>query len=485
VDVLILGGGTSGSALAGLLVERGDATVLVAEAGPDPGPRDGGGWPPDLVHAGALGLTHDWGYASGPEIPGRTVPFERARVLGGCSAHNGCAAIWGHRLDYDAWAAAGCDGWSTDEVLPFLRAATERLRVHPQGPEVLTPLQGAAREALIAAGVPATDDLNDLTEDVGVAGSPVNIVDGVRFNAAFAYLDPVRGRPGLEIRGDTLADRLLVRGGRVVGARLIGPDGPYDQPAGRTVVCGGAYGSPAILQRSGIGDPDVLRRAGVEPVHDLEGVGANLHDHPAAVLGFRPAPELVAAMAAFAETRWCPEEQVIAKARSGSCREAFDLHVYPVHGPGAERVDLPVACMTPRSRGAVAIRSADPEAAPAIDHRYLSDPEGADAAVLRDGLALVREAAATPALAPLLGDLVDGDEPLDRIVRHYYHPVGTCRMGRAGDPGAVVGPDGAVHGLDGAFVCDCSIMPVVPRANTNVPAVMVAERLAARLTLAL
>jgi choline dehydrogenase len=203
------------------------------------------------------------------------------------------------------------------------------------------------------------------------------------------------------------------------------------------------------------------------------------------VLGFAPSPRLVEAMTAFAADRWCPEEQVIAKARSSRCSEAFDLHVYPVHGAGAERADLPVACMTPRSRGALHIRSADPEAAPAIDHGYLTDPDGADAAVLRDGLVLARELAGSSSLAPLLGDLVAGGVDPSPIVQHYYHPVGTCKMGPASDPAAVVGPDGAIHGLDGALVCDCSMIPVVPRANTNVPAVMLAERMAALLASAL
>jgi choline dehydrogenase len=188
-----------------------------------------------------------------------------------------------------------------------------------------------------------------------------------------------------------------------------------------------------------------------------------------------------------------PEEQTIAKARSTACREAFDLHLYPVGGPALDAPDawrwvLPLACMTPRSRGTLTLRGADPTLAPRIDHRYLSDPDGADGAVLTDGLALGRELAGQPALAALLGkELLPGPNARTaaalaafarQTVAHYYHPVGTCAMGPATDPAAVVDARGKVHGLANAYVADASIMPVVPRANTNVPALVVGLRIA-------
>ena len=201
-------------------------------------------------------------------------------------------------------------------------------------------------------------------------------------------------------------------------------------------------------------------------------------------------------MTAFAEERWMPEEQTIAKFRSGlypQSARGFDLHLYPVGGPDSESEtgwhwSFPVACMTPRSRGAVTLRSPDPEKEPKIQHRYISDADGHDLAVLREGLRMARALAAQPGLRDLLGDelnpgpLVQDDaaleEWIDGAIEHYYHPVGTCAMGPDGDLLAVTDARGRVHGLDNVFVADCSIMPVIPRANTNLPAIVVGERIA-------
>ena len=367
------------------------------------------------------------------------------------------------------------------------------MRVRTYAPDEITPFQQACLDAAAAAGLPLVADLNDLDGDVGMAPSPVNIAGGVRWNTAFAYLDPVRDRPNLTICGDAPVDRLVVRNGRVVGAIVAGADGPQTIEAGRVVVAAGTYGSPAILLRSGIGDPDELRAVGIEPLHALPGVGRNLHDHPSIMLGFAGTPELERRTAAFAAERWMPEEQTIAKARSASCREGFDLHLYPVGGPHADSPTgwwwkLPVACMTPRSRGHLRLAGPDPHAAPRIDHRYLSDPAGADRRVLADGVALARQIAAQAPLADLLGEelepgpAVRSEDALAAFVNdscaHYYHPVGTCKMGPATDPEAVVDSFGKLHGLHGGYVADCSIMPVIPRANTNMPAIVVGLRVA-------
>jgi choline dehydrogenase len=495
-DTVVIGGGTAGAVVAGLLAEKSDERVLVLEAGPDFGSFGGGDWPPDLLDARALGYTHDWRYGSGDTYPGRVVNFERARVIGGCSSHNGCAAIWGSRVDYDGWAGLGLAGWSSDELLPIFRRAAERLRVRRYTSDEVTPFQQACLEAAPGAGIPLTDDLNDLDEDEGMAPSPVNIVDGTRWNAAFAYLDPVRERVNLTIAGDCCVDRLVLENGRAASVRYVGPDGPGTVHAARFVIAGGAYGSPAVLLRSGIGDPAALRSAGVEPAIPLPGVGKNLHDHPSVRLMYAGTPELEAAMSAFAAARWMPEEQTIAKVRSGPYPQAasgFDLHLYPVGGPDSDTVSgwhwyFPVACMTPKSRGAVTLRTADPLQEPRIDHRYISDVEGHDRATLREGLRIGREMATQPALrellgeemapGPLLWDDVDLERWIDEAVEHYYHPVGTCAMGPESDPLAVTDARGRVHGLDNVFVADCSIMPVIPRANTNVPAVVVGERIA-------
>ena len=496
-DTVVIGAGTAGSVVAGLLAERSDECVLVLEAGPDYGPAESGRWPADLLDARALGYTHDWRYGSADTYPDRTVSFERAKVIGGCSSHNGCAAIWGSRVDYDAWAAMGLAGWSSDDLLPLFRRAAQRLRVRTYSQDEVTPFHNACLAAAPGAGIAQTDDLNDLDADEGMAPSPVNIVDGIRWNAAFAYLDPARQRPQLIIRDNCVADRLIVERGRANGVRFVGPDGPGEVSADRFVIAAGTYGSPAILMRSGVGDPDELRALDIAPTVSLPGVGRNLHDHPSVRLIFRGTPGLEAEMTAFAARRWMPEEQTIAKLRSArypADARGFDLHLYPVGGPDATtetgwRWFFPVACMTPRSRGAVTLRSADPLREPRIEHGYITDPEGRDRAVLRDGLTIARELAAQPELRTRLGEeVVPGprvvgegrlDHWIESAIEHYYHPVGTCAMGLQSDPLAVTDGHGRVHGLDNAFVADCSIMPVIPRANTNVPAVVVGERIAA------
>ena len=479
---LIIGGGTTGSALAGLLAERSDESVVLLEAGPDFGPRTGGGWPEDVLDATWLAHSHQLGYASDDGYRGRRIEFPRAGMIGGCSSHNGCAAIWGSALDYDALAAAGYEGWSRAEVEPLLHEASGRMRVRIPAEDELAPFHRAALASLVALGVPRVGDLNDLDADIGVAPSPANISDGVRWNSALAYLDPVRGRPSLQICGHAPAERLVIEGGRVRGAVVRrGRERPAIE-ADRVIVCAGAYDSPALLLRSGLGPAAALRALGIPVVADLPGVGANLHDHPACELPFGGTPELRGACAAHAAGgAFAPIEGVIAKMRSGQCAAAgFDLHVYPVGGvvPGGIEFWLPVACMTPRSRGTVRLAGADGTQPPVIDHAYLGDPGGHDRAVLCDGIEIARELARSGPFAGLLGEELAPTAGLtaraavDATVAHYYHPSGTCAMG------AVVDARLRVHGVEGLCVADCSVFPTVPRANTCLPAVLVAHRLA-------
>lgn len=493
-DFVVVGAGPAGCAAAATLAESGAASVLVLEAGPDYGPQDSGRWPAELLEAFDLAETHGWGYGSEATFPERVVDFARAKVVGGCSAHNGCAAIWGHRLDYDGWAALGNKGWSTDELLPFFQTANERMRVSIPSPAQITPFHQLMLESAAAIGVPMVEDLNDLDEPVGMAPSPANVADGIRWNGAFAFLDPLRDRANLTIVGNSLVDRLIIDGDRVRGVRVVHEGETKSIAAGAVILAAGTYNSPMVLLRSGIGPADELRELGIAPVVDLPGVGKNLHDHPAAYLQYAGSETLREQMTAWNSANWMPEEQTIAKLRSRHCTEAFDLHIYPECGPYADgrtawSFTIPVACMTPRSRGSLKLRSPDPDALPLIDHRYLSDPDGHDRAVLVDGIGIGREIAHHANRYGLLGDeLAPGpagqsDEPLaewvSANVNHYYHAVGTCKMAPAGrDPLAVVDPRGKVHGLDGVYVVDCSIMPQVPRANTNIPAVIVGLRIA-------
>lgn len=490
-EVLIVGGGTSGAALAGILARDPHRSVTLLEAGPDYGPLDGGQWPADLLDAGHIPESHGWGYAD-RAYPAHTHPtvFGRACVIGGCSSHNGCVALLGHRHDYDGWAAMGNPGWDWESVAPAFRRAMVAMRVRVPADDELTPFHAAFVRGAVATGLPPSRDLNDPDEDMGVSASPVNIVDGVRWNSAFAYLDPVRAQGNLTVVPNALTDRVLVRGNRTVGVEAIIGGVRQRFVADTIVLAAGAYGTPAILLRSGIGPVGELGQSGIAAVHHLPGVGRGLTDHPAVELDYRPALRLHDATSAFAANDWCPDEQALAKARSSVCAEAFDLHLYSMttYLPGSDAYAFTVIvnCMDPHGAGRVRLTTSDPTAAPRIDHGYLSDSEGHDGAVLREGIVMAREVmAAVPwawAEERLPGGAAVTRAVLDEYVRNtvgiYYHPACSCRMGPETDTGAVVNPRGAVHGLDNLFLCDASIFPALPRANTNLPATMLAEHLA-------
>lgn len=496
VDTVVVGGGTSGAVVAGRLVEGSSRSVLVLEAGPDYGPLEGGRWPAPLLDARYLSIDdHDWRYVSAARHGQPRLRLERARVVGGCSSHNGCAAVWGHRSDYDGWATRGNHGWSADDLRPHFERAGQRMRVRLPGSAEVGPFHEAVLAAGPAAGLPRTDDLDDLDGGVGMCLSPVNTVrrgaEVIRWNAAFAYLDPVRGSDRLTILGNAMVDWIAIERGRAVALEARVGGEPVRIECGEVVLAGGAYGSPSLLLRSGVGPPEQLGGLGIRVVRALPGVGANLHDHPALTLVYAGTERLIRSLGAFGQP--LREEGTIAKARSSLCQDVFDLHLYPFGGPywnrdGTWMFAIPAACMTPRSRGALRLASADPAEAPIIDHAYLTDPEDRDLAVLLDGIDLARELARQSPLADLLGpETSPGLETIDRDqlrawIRgravHYYHPVGTCKMGPADDPTAVVDARGRVHGLAGLRVADASVMPVVPRANTNVPCVVVGEKIA-------
>ena len=336
VDTIVVGAGTAGAAIAGRLASGSSGRTLLLEAGPDYGPAGSGRWPRDLLDATGVAWSHDWGYTG--EFGGQVVRFSRARVMGGCSSHNAGAVVFGSRLDYDVWAAAGNPGWSARELLPLFASAWKQLRVRRVGLDELTPFQRVCRDAIVASGIPAVEDFNNLDEDAGVAPFPVNIDGTIRVNSAFGYVDPVRDR--LSVAGDALVDRVLVRNGRAVGVTVRDGQRLAVIRASRVVLSAGAYGSPAILLRSGIGPSGELAAIGVRPALDLPGVGRNLHDQPCVEVHYEGSDELVGMMDRHqAETGWQPHEQVIAKFPSAGCRQGFDMHIYPVGGYSQGHLD--------------------------------------------------------------------------------------------------------------------------------------------------
>jgi choline dehydrogenase len=487
-DVIVVGGGTAGAVVAARLVEAG-LRVAVIEAGPDYGGYRFGGWPAELLDARVLPESHDWGYR-GQGAGGQHLAFERAKLIGGCSAHNGCAQLAGWRGDYDAWAAAGCPGWSGQELRPRFARSIERLRVRHFSPDEIQPFQRGFLEAAVAAGIPLTDDLDDLDGEIGCGLEPMNVVDGVRWNTAFAYLDPVRDRRELTIVPDAAVDRVLIANGQAFGVRARVDGQPRELRADLVVLSAGAYGTPEILLRSGIGPAADLREHGIEVHADLPAVGANLHDHPASQLEFAGTKRLQKELELFARTYWLPEEQTLAKIASPMAHGPFDLHVYPwVESAEARsagwRCVVPVGLLTPKSRGRLRLRSADPAVRADVDHAYLA--EAADVAALAYGVRWALQLVRRPEIAAYLGPPLRfppdiHDDALDRWIRsthaHYWHPAGTCRMGPDPAAGAVVDPRGRVHGVRGLRVADASVFPNLPRATPALPTAVIGERIA-------
>jgi len=473
-DVVVLGGGPAGCAIAARLSEDPARTVCLVEAGPDHGPRAAGRWPAELLDPSAIPESHDW------RDDHAALPW--ARVIGGCSAHNACAVAHGPAADYDAWAAHGGEGWRWATLEPCLARARDALRARARQPAELGIWHAGLLEAAAEAGLQRLDRFDDATAGAGAMAA--NVVDGARHNAAFAYLDAARERPNVTIAGTTVADRVVLDRGRATGAIVQGPGGERTLHAGRVVLTAGAYGSPAILLRSGIGPADELARHGIAVAHGLPGVGAALADHCRAGLGFALGPRAADALRAERGDRTIAAQAAV-KWRSPLAGAApWDVHLLAIVPPDRSQGRITAGLLAPRSRGRVGLRSPRPTDVPLVDHGFLSDPDGHDLGVLVAALGFARELGATRALRRLTAGEIDPGPQVDArshalaTVATYYHPTGTCRLGRPDDPDAVVGADAAVHGLDRLYVADPSIAPRPVRAGTHLTALAVAERVA-------
>jgi choline dehydrogenase len=466
-DVAVVGGGTAGCVLAARLSEDSGRSVCLIEAGPDYGARSSGAWPAGLLDPRTFCFTHDWG--SGGEDD-RSLG---ARVIGGCSTHNACMAVVGTPADYDEWGGI----WRYEAFAPYLARAREALRVVPANTAEPAPLHLAFLEAAGDAGFPLLDDPDDPGRPVGRATLPVNVVEGTRWNAAFAYLDPARDRPNLHVLADTTVDRLALDGTRAAGVITASGD---RIDAGLVVLAAGAYLTPAILLRSGIGPEEELARHAIPVVESLP-VGEHLLDHHGTGVGWERTPTLdreTAENVARAGPLFRPHAFV--KAASESCAPgSWDLHVLSWASPADDgsgyEAGISVYHMKPGSAGRVTLRSRDAAAPPVVERGFASDPGDLDVVV--EGIQLVRDLASRQPLARLLGpEVAPGTEELSayarRTLRNYFHPAGTCGIGR------VVDERGRVLGADGLVVADASVMPTIPRANTNLTTAAIAERLA-------
>ncbi len=519
-DYIIVGGGTAGCVLANRLSADPSVSVLLLEAGG----KDDYFWidiPVGYLYTIGNPRT-DWCYTIEPDpgLNGRTVGYARGKVLGGCSSINAMIYMRGQKTDYDHWASLGNRGWSWDDVLPVFKRSEDYQHgadeFHGVGGEmrveekrVSWEILEAWRDAAEECGIPKIAEFNR-GDNFGNAYFQMNQRGGRRWSGTKAYLRPVMTRPNLTVRVKAQVERLVIESGdagrRATGVRLVGTS---DQFVVRreVILAAGAIGSPQILQLSGIGAGAVLRRHGIEVIHDLPGVGENLHDHLQIRTMYTVKNTITlnqrfnslfgkAAMALeylFFKTGplTMPPSQLGAFARSDPSRESpnMEWHVQPLSldkfGDPLHTFNAitPSVCnLQPTSRGHVRIKSAGPLDAPAITLNYLSTEPDRKIAIA--GLRFTRRIMAATALARFEpeewkpGREVESDEALGRAAGDLgstiFHPVGTCKMGH--DELAVVDDRLAVHGIAGLRVIDASIMPRITSGNTNAPTVMIAEK---------
>ncbi len=507
-DYVIVGAGSAGCVLAARLGEDRDVRVAVIEAGP-----------PDSEPVIHMPLAFrqlqesrfDWGLWSEaePGLGDRRDLLPRGRVLGGSSSLNCMIYIRGNRADYDGWAATGLAGWGYQDVLPYFRRAEDNERgesyYHGVGGPLtvsdgrsMQPLVGACIEAAVDAGISPNDDHNGPMQE-GAGWFQLTQRNGRRCSTAVAYLHPAAERGNVEVLTDTLATRILLENGRAAGVEILRNNELETVRAEREVmVCAGAYHSPHLLLLSGIGPADELRALGIEPKLDLP-VGKNLHDHPfVGIVWLTEQESLRTAMtpenlALFERegrgplTSGFSEGGAFIRTRPGLVAPDIQFHF----GGGAaprETADPPIphdgftifpTLLSPTSRGQVTLRSRLAHAKPRILHNYYATED--DRRSVIDGTRVALEIASRPALRKLhKADwaVPESDSDTDilafvrRNTRTIFHPVGTCAMG------TVVDAELRVYGVERLRVVDASVMPTVPRGNTNAPTIMIAEKAA-------
>ena len=520
-DYIIIGAGSAGCVLAGRLTEDANVKVLLLEAG--------GKDTSILVKmpAGVGNLIKDkgdynWGFwtEEEPHLNNRKLWWPRGKGWGGSSSINGMVYIRGHARDYDQWRQMGLAGWGYADVLPYFKRS-ESLEgggdewhggdgpLHVSKASSTNPIYSAAIEAGRQAGHPVTKDFNGFQQE-GWGPYQMTIRDGQRWSAAKAYLYPALNRPNLTCLTGARTTRIVVENGKAVGVEYAvkGGERTVAYADAEVLLSAGAVQSPHILQLSGIGAPDELAKQGIKVVHESKGVGANLQDHLDVTLSwltqgvetaysYNKGLKRLATGLNYLLFNKGPGRQNFLESgaflRSRPDLDRPDLQIHTVlaimqdHGKVVVEKDgftFHVCQLRPESRGHVGLRSADPFDDPTIFANYLAAEE--DRRAMREGVKIAREAAHQAALDPYRGEEfapgkdVKTDADIDAWIKRtgetIYHPVGTCRMGAAGDPLAVVDGELKVQGISGLRVIDASVMPTLVGGNTNAPTIMVAEK---------
>jgi choline dehydrogenase-like flavoprotein len=522
-DYIIVGGGSAGCVLANRLTAGGKHRVCLLEAGPeDRSPLIG---IPGAFAYFMFSRKYNWSFEAEPASDirkGDPVFCPQGKGLGGGSAINAMIYIRGHRADYDHWASLGNRGWGWDELLPYFRKNECNERggddlhgdsgpLHVSDCRNYYPINERFLQAGGEAGFPRTDDFNG-PEQEGVGFYQFTIRDGKRCSSSHAYLKPARSRPNLEVVCNAQANRILFEDKRAVGIEYRQKGRIERLHARREVILSsGAYNSPKLLMLSGIGASGDLMDAGIEPFHELPGVGENLQEHvDSCVLqesrkkdGFRASPGGLVRMAPepfrylFGKKGKLESSVTQAGAFLKTSAELempdVQLHFLPLLYDDSGRdirlmsksgYSCHVCVLRPKSLGRMTLRSADPDDPPRIDLNFLNHPD--DRKTLVDGIRLARRILAAPAFDDYRGvelnpgpEAQDDEDILARAKEKLglvYHPVGTCKMGH--DAMAVVDDRLKVHGLESLRVVDASIMPTLIGGNTNAPAMVIAEKAA-------